>query len=281
MRADLHLHTTASDGRLTPIEIVRLARRQGIEVIAITDHDSVEGVAAALAEARSFVFPLVIPGVEISTEVPHGEVHILGYFVDHTDPKLNETLKKLRCSRRGRAQRMVARLRDLGINIEWERVQELAGDASIGRPHIAQAMLERGYIGSIKEAFVKYIGRYGPAYVEREKMTPVEVVELVIRAHGLPVLAHPADIEGLETFLLELERAGLIGIEAYYDGYTPDIVQRLVAIAEGHGLIPCGGSDYHGLGSEKETMLGDIDIPAESVEHLISLAKQYTEELSR
>jgi len=168
MRADLHLHTTASDGRLTPRELVRKAVELKLDVIAITDHDSVEGVLPALEEAKSFTQLMVIPGVEINTDVPKGEVHILGYFVDYRDPGLNHTLEELRNSRYERGKNMVAKLTEIGINVDWGRVQELAGGGSIGRPHIAQAMLEQGYISSLREAFTKYIGRNSPAYVERK-----------------------------------------------------------------------------------------------------------------
>lgn len=273
MRIDLHLHTTASDGRLTPEEVVHLSQSRGLSVIAITDHDSVEGIASALEAARTLPSLMVIPGVEISTDVPHGEIHILGYFIDYTNSELRDALERFRNSRQERAQKMIAKLRDLGIKVEWERVQELAGGASMGRPHLAQAMLEGGHITSIKEAFVKYIGRDGPAYAEREKMTPEEAVELVARAHGLPVLAHPADTSRLELLLPELKSAGLIGIEVYYNGYTIDTIQNLRAIADKYELIPTGGSDYHGLGTEGETMLGEVTVLAESVERLISLAE--------
>lgn len=273
MRADLHLHTTASDGRLSPEEIVHLAQSQGLSVIAITDHDTVEGIVPALEAASTPPSLMVIPGVEISTDVPHGEIHILGYFIDYTSNELRDTLARFRKSRQERAQKMIAKLRDLGVRVEWQRVQELAGGASMGRPHLAQAMLEGGYITSLKEAFAKYIGRDGPAYAEREKMTPVEAVELVVRTHGLPVLAHPADINRLESLLPELKSAGLIGIEVYYNGYTMNAMQNLRAIADKYELIPSGGSDYHGLDTEGETRPGEVTVPSESVKRLISLAE--------
>ena len=169
---------------------------------------------------------------------------------------------------------MVTKLGNLGVHIDWQRVQEIAGSGSIGRPHIAQAMLEKGYIASIKEAFTKYISRNGPAYVEREKMTPAEAVELILQAKGLPVLAHPLTINDPETMVVELKAAGLIGIEAYYNGYTGDEINRLVALADRHNLIATGGSDYHGLDTATETMIGGVDVPMESAEQLIALAEQ-------
>jgi 3',5'-nucleoside bisphosphate phosphatase len=274
MRADLHLHTTASDGRLTPQELVQEAVKLKLDVIAITDHDSVEGVPSALEAAKSFTQIMVIPGVEINTDVPKGEVHILGYFIDYRDPGLNRTLEELRNSRNERGRKMVARLAEIGINIDWGRVQELAGGGSIGRPHIAQAMLEQGCISSLREAFTKYIGRNGPAYVERKKLTPIEAVKVVLNANGLPVLAHPADIEKLEPFLLQLKKAGIVGIEIYYNGYNSKTIAQLQRFAKKLELIACGGSDYHGLGEYIGADMGSVDLPGESVEQLISLSKQ-------
>jgi len=169
---------------------------------------------------------------------------------------------------------MVTKLGKLGIHIEWQRVQEIAGSGSIGRPHIAQAMLERGYITSIKEAFTKYISRDGPAYVEREKMTPQEAVELLLRTKGLPVLAHPLTINDPETMVIKLKAAGLVGIEAYYNGFTDDEISKLISLANRYGLITTGGSDYHGLDDSTETMIGGADVPVESAEQLIALARQ-------
>ena len=228
-KVDLHLHSTASDGRLSPADIVRQAAEQGLSVIAIADHDSIDGIAPALVATKTFPRLKVIPGVEINTDVPDGEVHILGYFIDYTNHKLKGPLERLRSSRLKRGQGMVAKLKNLGIHIDWERVREIAGEGSIGRPHIAQAMLEKGYVTSFKEAFDKYISRGGPAYVEREKMSPVEAVELVLKANGLPVMAHPLTTDNPETMIAELEAAGLVGIEAYYGGYTTSEISRLVS----------------------------------------------------
>jgi predicted metal-dependent phosphoesterase TrpH len=274
MRADLHLHTTASDGRLTPQELVQKAVELKLEVIAITDHDSVEGVSPAIEAAKSFAQLTVIPGVEINTDVPKGEVHILGYFIDYRDPGLNRTLEELRNSRYERGKKMVAKLAEIGIDVDWTKVQELAGGGSIGRPHIAQAMLEQGYVSSLREAFTNYIGRNGPAYVERKKLTPIEAVKVVLNAGGLPVLAHPADIEQLEPFLLQLKKAGIVGIEIYYNGYNSKTIAQLKRFAKKLDLIACGGSDYHGLGEYIGADIGSVALPGESVEQLISLSKQ-------
>ena len=269
------MHSSVSDGRLSPAELVRRSSECGMSVIALTDHDSVEGILPALEAATAFPRLRVIPSVEISTDVPQGEVHVLGYFVDYTDAGLLVSLEKMRSSRRKRARGMVDKLRNLGVNIDWERVQQLSVGSSIGRPHIAQAILEKGYIGSFGEAFTKYIGREGPAYVERGKMTPIEAAELILRANGLPVLAHPlASKKNPESLIGELKIAGLVGIEAYYNGYTTDEVEKLVSLADRYDLIATGGSDFHGLGIENETMIGSVDVPMEAAEQLIALAEQ-------
>ncbi len=275
MRADLHIHTTASDGQLSPAQVVHKAVELGLNVIAITDHDSVEGIEPALAAAGHFPSLSVIPGVELSADVPQGEVHILGYFLDYQDLELKRTLEWLRHSRRERGRRIVAELAGLGIDIDWSRVLELADGASIGRPHIAQAIVERGYISSPGEAFTKYIGRNGPAYVEREKLTPVAAVELVVRSKGLPVLAHPADIEGITSLIPQLKQAGLVGLESYYNGYSKDVIARMNDLAGEYDLIACGGSDYHGVAASTGNELGSVDVPAESVARLVALAEHH------
>ncbi len=270
-RVDLHIHSSASDGRLSPEEVVREAARQGLSVIALTDHDTVSGVVPALAAARAFPGLRVIPGVELSTDVSQGEVHILGYFIDYTDGELLARLEGMRNSRLERAQAMIAKLRDLGVNIEWLRVQEIAGKGSVGRPHLAQAMLEKGYIASLKEAFTSYLGRGGPAYVERRKLTPAAAVELILRVNGLPVLAHPLTVSDPEAMVIELKAAGLVGIEAYYQDYSVDDVSKLKSLAGGYDLVVTGGSDYHGLDTEGEIAIGGVDVPLSAAEHLIAL----------
>ncbi len=273
-KVDLHLHSTASDGKLSPAEVVCRAAEAGLTLMALADHDTVDGVVPALEAARAFPSLRVIPAVEISTDVPNGEVHLLGYFIDYTDHYLLATLDKMRHSRERRAEGMVVKLENLGLPIEWGRVKEIAGSGSIGRPHIAQAMLEKGYITSIKEAFTKYIGRGEPAYVEREKMTPLEVTKLILQAKGLPVLAHPFTVNNPEAIIIELKAGNLVGIEAYYGGYTPEEINRLVNLAKKYGLIATGGSDYHGLDANTETAIGGADVPIESAERLIALAEQ-------
>jgi len=274
MSVDLHLHTTASDGRLAPEEVVRLAAGRGLTVIAITDHDSVEGVLPALEAATAFPPLRVIPGVEINTDAPSGAVHILGYFMDYEDMEFQNGLKVLRHSREIRAKKMIAKLDGLGVHVDWQRVQELAAGGSIGRPHIAQVMLENGHISSFEEAFIKYIGRRGPAYVTRVRLSPVEAVQMVVRAGGLPVLAHPADINDLEALVVKLKGVGLVGLEAYYNGYRRSTVQRLVGLAKKHALLTSGGSDFHGLGGADETPIGGVEVPFDCARRLIALADE-------
>lgn len=251
---DLHTHTTASDGTLTPKALVEVALRRKLRVLAVTDHDSTEGVDEALSAAGSTLE--LWPGVEVSTDVPGSEVHILGYLVDHTDIPFQAMLRRLRDSRLGRARQMVSKLNDLGVAISWARVQEIAGAGAVGRPHVAQAMIEQGYVATLPEAFQRFIGRNGPAYVERYRLTPEDAVRLIVRAGGLPALAHPVIVENgkeswldLEDLLPRLASAGLAGIECYYLNYTRAIKRRLLKIAATWNLVATGGSDFHGLGN--------------------------------
>ena len=271
-KIDLHLHTTASDGRFTPAELVAKMAGLGLEVIAITDHDTVAGVAPALAAAKAFPKLTLIGGVEINTDVEQGEAHMLGYFVDDADATLVSNLDNLRDSRVTRAKRMLEKLGSLGVTVSWMRVQELAGSATIGRPHIAQALLEKGYITSFREAFDKYIGRDAPAYVEREKMTQEAAVELILNAGGLPVLAHPYTVGEVEPMVRRLKNAGLVGLEAYYKDYSPAKVRELVAMARKYSLLVTGGSDYHGI-EDTEVIPGKVDIPGEVAVKLFALAR--------
>ncbi len=272
-KADLHIHSTASDGKLTPADVVLEAARRGLSFIALADHDCIDGIASAQATARAFPGLKVIPGVEISTDIAEGEVHVLGYFIDYTDAEFNAALDRFKKSRLQRGEKMVAKLGKLGIHIDWQRVREIADGSSIGRPHIAQAMLEKGYVTSFQQAFSEYLGHNRPAYVERDKMTPEEAVELIIKAEGLPVLAHPLTFPDPEALTAELKEGGLVGLETYYNGYTTEEINRLLMLAQKYELITTGGSDYHGI-DDTETAIGGAGLPLEAVEKLIALAKQ-------
>jgi predicted metal-dependent phosphoesterase TrpH len=270
---DLHIHSTASDGKFAPAEIVAKAAGLGLKVIALADHDSVAGIEPAINAAKAFPGLTFIPGVEISTDLPDGEAHILGYFIDYKDLDFEKALEKFRDSRTGRGRRMVEKLNALGVKIDWARVQEIAGDGAIGRPHVAQAMLEKGYVKTFEEAFDRYIGHGGPAYVEREKMTPEEAVALIVRAKGIPVLAHPFTVKNPEAMVPSLKKAGLAGIEAYYKDNTPAATQNTLRLAQKYGLIATGGTDYHGI-SDTEVMLGGTDVPIAAAEKLLALANK-------
>ena len=272
-RVDLHIHTDASDGQFSPAEVVSMAAARGLSIIAITDHDTTNGIDSALEAARSFPALQVIPGIEVSTDIPAGEAHVLGYFINHADAELQAALEKMRNSRRERARKMVARLADIGCVIEWERVLEIAGPATVGRPHIAQVLIENGCIDSFKEAFTRYIGRDGPAYVERDKMTPAQAVELILQAGGLPVLAHPLTVPDPEAMIIELKAAGLKGIEVYYKDYSGEDIQVLLGLSNKYNLVRTGGTDYHGLDPDSEIDIGGTDVPMECVGQLTLLAQ--------
>lgn len=273
-KVDLHVHTNASDGRYSPAEIVVRAAAAGLAIMAITDHDTVAGIEPAMQAADAFPQLRLIPGVEINTDVPTGEAHVLGYFIDHTNADLLSALSKMRNSRQERGKRMVEKLSALGMPLSWERVKEIAATDAIGRPHIARALLEKGYISTFKEAFDKYIGWGGPAYAERDRMTQVEAAALILRAHGLPVLAHPLTVGEPEKMISELKENGLVGIEVYYGGYSASDVSRLLSLSKKYGLIPTGGSDFHGLDESAETPLGGSGVPLESAYRLIALAEK-------
>jgi predicted metal-dependent phosphoesterase TrpH len=267
-RVDLHIHTTASDGAFAPFRVVEGAVARGLTTIAITDHDTTAGIGEALEAAKGTALE-VIPGLELNAERGAEEIHILGYYVDHHDGALQKKLEVLRQARLERARKMVKRLTESGMPLCWERVVEIAGESSaFGRPHIALALREEGYVVSTNEAFDKYIGLRGPAYVSRYRLAPVEAVEMIIAAKGLPVLAHA---RGQERVLPKLMEAGLVGLEAYYPSYSIEESEALVQLARKHNLIPTGGTDLHGHEGFATVALGEVWVPLESVERLRAL----------
>ncbi len=282
-RADFHCHSTASDGVLSPSALMELAYKQGVRVLALTDHDSTEGVAEARRAIERYPDFTLISGVEMGTDIPGGEVHVLGFFLEPAGVELQETLLRLRDSRRKRGQGMVEKLRELGLDVTWEQVQRFAGDGAVGRPHVAQALLEKGYVDNVTQAFETYIGRNGPAYVERIKMTPAEAVATIARLGGVPCLAHPRDLADLDGILAQLKSAGLGAMEVFYKDYDQKAVERLRATARHHGLIPLGGSDYHGLYGEDEPFPGGMNtpLPDESIEALLRLGRERAAERAR
>jgi hypothetical protein len=242
-RIDLHLHSTASDGVYTPTELVQVSIDKGLEFISLTDHDTTDGIPEALN--ATWGTPLtVIPGVEISTEANSPfEIHILGYYVNHQYPPLQEKLSQLRESRAERAQKVLDLLAENGCPVSWQRVTGLAGDGSIGRPHIAQAMVEANHVESIEMAFRRYLGRGMPAYVPRFKLLPRQAIALIREAGGVPVLAHPSRVVEHIPSLVE---EGLLGLEVYYNDYLQPEIDFLLGLAEKHDLVVTGGTDYHG-----------------------------------
>jgi 3',5'-nucleoside bisphosphate phosphatase len=265
---DLHTHSTASDGIYSPTELLHKAKEAGLRVLALTDHDTTGGLEEAARAARTLDIDL-IPGIEINTDVSGGEVHVLGYFIEFQRPEFQSVLKVLRDARERRGQRMVELLNEHGVNIAWDRVREIA-QGSVGRPHVAKALQEAGYVQTIGEAFDKYIGNGCYAYVPRYKLTPEDAVHLVASANGLPVIAHPLELPGLAVlreWLPGLCEAGMAGLETYYGLYTPENERELLALAREYDVIPTGGSDFHGTGLHP-TPLGGRYVPFEAVERL-------------
>ena len=271
---DLHTHSTASDGIYSPTELLHRAKAIGLRILALTDHDTTDGVVEAAEAARKLDIDF-IPGIEINTDVNGGEVHVLGYFPQYERPAFQAVLTVLRDARERRGQRMVEMLNEQGINVAWERVREIAQGA-VGRPHVAKALLEAGYVQTIGEAFDKYIGKGCYAYVPRYRLTPEDAVRLIASANGLPVIAHPVELPGLDelrNWLPGLRDAGMVGLETYYGPYTAEEEQALRALADEYNLIPTGGTDFHGPGIHP-TPLGGRPVPYEAVERLKAAAVQ-------
>jgi len=283
-KVDLHIHSTFSGGVLSPEDIVRKSVELGLSVIALTDHDSTDGVALAQTAAKAFPELVVIPAIELSSDNPDGQLHILGYFIDCENAELQATLSRMRISRQGKASEIIEKLADLGVHIDPQRVKEIAGTAPAGLKHLIEAMIEKGYVSSFMEGFTKYVGPGSPAFVGGEdNITAVEVVSLVSKANGLSVLAHPFGLplpgnrfaaKDLEGTIIELKAAGMIGIEAYRTHHSDDQTARLVGLAEKHDLILTGGTDYRGWDPKIESMIGSAPVPMEAAERLIELAKQ-------
>ncbi len=270
MRIDLHTHTTASDGLLPPADLVALARRHGVQVLAVADHDTTDGVDPAM-EAGVRLGVEVIPAVEINTDTDAGDVHVLGYYVHHRQRWFQEFLRRLRDGRERRAERMVEKLNALGIPLEMARVRALA-EGAVGRPHVARALVEAGVVATTEEAFQKYIGRSGPAYVERASVSPPQAVQIIRRAGGIPVLAHPG--WGVPDDLIrDLAAAGLEGLEVYYPDHTPAMVEHYLALARDLGLLVTGGTDFHGGDLATRTPPGSQYVPREVVERLRERAR--------
>ena len=257
MKSDLHLHSTVSDGLLTPTELVDKAFEAGVRIMSLTDHDSTDGLAEAITTAGKYNDLILIPGVELSTDTKNGEIHILGYFIDMESEDLQKTLESFREDRLYRAKSMVNKLIKLGYKITWEEVLKVAGSGSVGRPHIAEILAETGQVASIKAAFDELLGRNGPAYTERRKMGPETAIELIVQHSGIPVLAHPREVNNLDEILPSLVSSGLKGMETYYGLYSTAERTRFQQLCDNHNLLATGGSDYHGPDRAAECDLGD------------------------
>ncbi|NPV44447.1 MAG: PHP domain-containing protein [Firmicutes bacterium] len=269
--ADLHLHSTASDGTSSPEEVVRRAGELGFSVISLTDHDSVGGLEQAISMGEKLNVE-VIPGIELSTLHMNEEVHILGYYINWKNGRLKNKLEYFIRARKSRADKMIEKLNSMGINITRERVLELAGSNFVGRPHIARAMLEKGYIKDLSEAFTAdFIGKGGRAYVERHKISPFKAIELILSVKGIPVLAHPGVFKRdewiKEELIRELVDGGLMGIEVFYPQHSAELTEYYLKVAKKYRLLVSGGSDYHGENSGRN-ILGSVKLPIEYVYEL-------------
>ncbi|MEW6697846.1 MAG: PHP domain-containing protein [Bacillota bacterium] len=273
MYADLHIHTTASDGTDHPRVVVKKALGLGLRAIAISDHDTLSGVIEAQQAAQGYNLE-VLSGVEVNTYFQSNEIHVLGYLIDPKNDEFVTKLKEFQGERLDRTKKMVEKLKGLDIKIDLDRVLELSEGGSVGRPHLARAMLEKGYVATLQEAFATYIGAGKAAFVPREKLTPVEAVQLILRADGVPVLAHPGLVR-LDPFLPELIQAGLKGIEVWHRNHTSLMVDHYYRLAQKYNLIPTGGSDYHGAGHDTCNTLGAAVAPYESVQLIKSAAGKH------
>ncbi len=275
---DLHLHTTASDGVLSPAEIVRYAKAKGLQAIAITDHDTIEGCEEGLSEGKRIGFE-VIPGIEISAEYSPGSMHILGFHLDIHHPLLNERLEYLQKARAERNPKMVAKLNQLGINITYEEVLKASGGGQVGRPHFANVLLEKKVVRSFQEAFDRFLRKGAAAYVDKFRFTSKEALHFIREARGVAVLAHPNTLgvsrsSELEKVIAQLVDEGLQGIEVYYPEHSSAEVAQYKALADRYKLLSTGGTDYHGI--EKNELdigvgRGEMKLPYSIVEGIKAL----------
>lgn len=262
--ADLHLHTDFSDGTFPPERLVMEASRLGFSAIAITDHDILDGIEPALSAGKQYGLE-IIPGVELSSESGGEEVHILGYYVDWQNQQFCERLQEFRTSRRIRAMKMVDKLNQLGLDMEYDDVLERADLSAIGRPHVANALVERGHVATVSEAFYRFLGDGGPAYVPKQKLSPAEAITMILDVGGVPILAHPGMSQ--QDILLELASLGLMGVEAFHPSHSAQLSYYYCDLARRYGLLITGGSDCHGEAKGVMTM-GSIRLPYKYVDAL-------------
>ena len=272
---DLHIHSTASDGSLSPLQIVKTAENVGLRAIAITDHDTVEGSLEALKLQHSTDVE-IISGIEISVGVDTGTMHILGYLIDLEDVSFRQTLKVVQEARANRNLEIIRRLQDLGVDINYDEVLKVSGGGQIGRPHVAQVLVQKGIVHSIDEAFSKLLRKGRPAYIERYRLLPDEAIKTILQAGGVPVLAHPFTLDAkteveLDRVLADLKEAGLKGVEVFYPAHGPELTALYERLAHSHGLLITGGTDFHGkvtVGINIGVGRGDLRVPYQLVEEL-------------
>lgn len=275
---DLHSHTNKSDGTLTPSKIVDLAASKGISILAITDHDTIEGIQEAMDRARDIESdpsstvkaPRIIPGIEFSTEWNGRDVHVVGLSIDHNNTEFVAKLDAFLDSREGRNRKMADKLKEVGIGISYDGLCRMFPDCVLTRAHFAKYLYEYGYVKSTHEAFERYLGPDAPCYVPREKITPVQAVQMTLEAGGIPVLAHPMIYkfgdEKLRELIAMMKEVGLVGIEAMYSTHSEEDEKYIRNLAAETGLLISGGSDFHGSnkpGIELGTGCGNLNIPDE------------------
>lgn len=262
--ADLHLHTRFSDGTFTPAEIVSCARTAGLDCIAITDHDTTEGLGPAFEAAGTALE--VIPGIELTAEIQGEEIHLLGYFFDYRNQAFLEMLRRMREVRVARIYAICEKLKAHGVDLAPDEVFAVSGGGAVGRLHVARALFQKGCVTSIFEAFSRYIGNKGPAYVGKLKMTPPEAIDWILKVRGVPILAHPHTLRD-RSLIADFIAAGLMGFEAFYPEHTPREEREFVDLAARRGLLVTGGSDCHGMNKDAG-LIGKVKLPYEFVERL-------------
>lgn len=268
---DLHIHTIFSDGLYQPEEVVRKAKELGFSAVGIADHDAVGGIEKATIEGERLGIE-VIPACEFSCTMENKDVHILGYLLDYKNPSLISFLKKVQDKRIERAEKIIGNLSKQGIKIEIKRVLEIAKNGAVGRPHIAQVLLEEGYVSSIEEAFMKFIGYHCPAYVPKMEITPTEALTIIRDFKGIPILAHPVSYD-FEKIIFPLIKMGILGLEVYHPDHTEHHNQYFSEIAKKYNLLITGGSDCHG-GRKGKIFIGEIKLPYYYLENLKEKKKQ-------
>jgi predicted metal-dependent phosphoesterase TrpH len=270
---DLHSHTTASDGQYPPEELVRMALKAGITRLALTDHDTVAGISAARASAQANGLEL-IAGIELSATLNRREVHVLGHFVEPLEPELARFSESKRSERHRRMEQMIQKLRSIGIPMTLAEVEAQSGGENLGRPHLARALLERGLVSSVKEAFDRYLGNGCPAFVEREELLTADAIGLIHRAGGTATLAHPG-VSKVERFEIErLKHEGLDGLEVHHSDQGPSMQAKYLEIAHACELVPTAGSDFHGELVAPRRLLGSVAMAEAEFERLRARAKR-------